>query len=316
MEILNVEALSKSFRLKTGFAKQQEFYAVRNVSLRLDKGTCLGLVGESGCGKSTLAKMLVGLLPRTEGKILFKGQEIEKYFYHPHAVQMVFQDPFSSLNPRLSVGKSIGEPLLSDGKFSAADIKKAVEGILAEVGLEKEHYGRFPHEFSGGQRQRIAIARAIITKPELLVCDEPVSALDASHQAQILNLLLDLKEKYGLTYLFISHNLQVVSFMCEEIAVMYAGEIVEQAPKEELFQNPLHPYTQALIASAPHIGKEKRDFILKGEAPALKQREKGCAFACRCSRADKECFERKPETKQYGNHKTACHKSEEKAYVF
>lgn len=316
MEILNAESLSKSFRLKTGFANQQEFYAVRNISLRLEKGVCLGLVGESGCGKSTLAKMLVGLLPKTDGKILFKGQEAEKCFYNPYAVQMVFQDPFSSLNPRLSVGRSIGEPLLANKDFSAADIKKAAEDVLAEVGLEKEHYSRYPHEFSGGQRQRIAIARAIITKPELLVCDEPVSALDASHQAQILNLLLDLKEKYGLTYLFISHNLQVVSFMCEEIAVMYAGEIVEQASKEELFRNPCHPYTQALIASAPYIGKEKRDFFLGGEAPTLKQREKGCAFACRCPRAEKECFERKPELKQYGNHKTACHKNEEKAYVF
>lgn len=268
-------------------------------------------MGESGCGKSTLAKMLVGLLPKSGGEILYKGRPVEENFYNPYALQMIFQDPFSSLNPRICVGKSIGEPLKINKnkaqKISRKALREAVENILEEVGLEKEYYFRYPHEFSGGQRQRIAIARAIITKPELLVCDESVSALDASHQAQVLNLLLDLKEKYDLTYLFISHNLQVISFMCDEIMVMYAGEIVEQAPRKALFENPLHPYTKALIASAPYVGKPRQELVLQGEMPSLLQRRLGCAFASRCPSAQKRCLEEKPCLSGSADHKAACH---------
>ena len=271
--MLTVNKLSKSFGIRTGISAKQDFFAVHEVNFHLKKGVCLGLVGESGCGKSTLAKMLVGLLPKSGGEILYKGRPVEENFYNPYALQMIFQDPFSSLNPRICVGKSIGEPLKINKnkaqKISRKALREAVENILEEVGLEKEYYFRYPHEFSGGQRQRIAIARAIITKPELLVCDESVSALDASHQAQVLNLLLDLKEKYDLTYLFISHNLQVISFMCDEIMVMYAGEIVEQAPRKALFENPLHPYTKALIASAPYVGKPRQELVLQGEMPSL-----------------------------------------------
>lgn len=289
--MLTVNKLSKSFGIRTGISAKQDFFAVHEVNFHLKKGVCLGLVGESGCGKSTLAKMLVGLLPKSGGEILYKGRPVEENFYNPYALQMIFQDPFSSLNPRICVGKSIGEPLKINKnkaqKISRKALREAVENILEEVGLEKEYYFRYPHEFSGGQRQRIAIARAIITKPELLVCDESVSALDASHQAQVLNLLLDLKEKYDLTYLFISHNLQVISFMCDEIMVMYAGEIVEQAPREALFENPLHPYTKALIASAPYVGKPRQELVLQGEMPSLLQRRLGCAFASRCPSAHK-----------------------------
>lgn len=308
MNILTVKNLNKSFSLKTGFAVKQDFFAVQNVSFQLKKGTCLGLVGESGCGKSTLAKMLVGLLPKTSGEIFYKDQPIENFFYHPQVLQMIFQDPFSSLNPRLCVGKSIGEPLkINNADLSRKEVLRAVENILQEVGLEKEYYYRYPHEFSGGQRQRIAIARAIITHPEILICDEAVSALDASHQAQILNLLLDLKEKYGLSYVFISHNLQVISFMCDEIMVMYAGEIIEQAPRAALFKNPLHPYTKALIASAPYIGKEKHNLVLQGEMPSLMQRQTGCSFASRCPSVQAICRQEKPQLKGEEEHKIACH---------
>lgn len=308
MNILTVKNLNRSFSLKTGFAAKQDFFAVQNVSFQLQKGTCLGLVGESGCGKSTLAKMLVGLLPKTSGEIFYKEKSIEDFFYNPHVLQMIFQDPFSSLNPRLCVGKSIGEPLkINSAGLSRKDVQAAVEAVLQEVGLEKEYYHRYPHEFSGGQRQRIAIARAIITHPEILVCDEAVSALDASHQAQVLNLLLDLKEKYNLSYLFISHNLQVISFMCDEIMVMYAGEIIEQAPRETLFKNPLHPYTKALIASAPYIGKEKQNTVLQGEMPSLMQRQTGCSFASRCPHVQAVCQQEKPQLKGNDEHKLACH---------
>lgn len=307
MDMLTVRNLSRSFALRTGFAARKEFFAVQNVSFSLKQGDCLGLVGESGCGKSTLAKMLVGLLPKTGGEILYRGRPIEENFYNPHALQMVFQDPFSSLNPRLCVGRSIGEPYkINNPGCSAAEVREKVGEILREVGLEKEYYARYPHEFSGGQRQRIAIARAIVTTPELLVCDEPVSALDASHQAQVLNLLLDLKDKYRMSYLFISHNLQVVSFMCDAILVMYAGEIVEYARKEDLFAEPLHPYTRALIASAPYIGKQKGHIVLQGEAPGLMQRKFGCAFAGRCPDAVGRCRSEKPLL-QGAEHKVACH---------
>lgn len=307
MNILTVKNLSKSFSIKTSLISKEKFFAVQNVSFQLKKGTCLGLVGESGCGKSTLAKMLVGLLAKSSGEILYKDQPIEDFFYKPSILQMIFQDPFSSLNPRRKVGKTIGEALaINNTGYSRQEVRKAVEEILQEVGLEKEYYHRYPHEFSGGQRQRIAIARAIITKPEILVCDEAVSALDASHQAQVLNLLLDLKEKYSLSYLFISHNLQVISFMCDEIMVMYAGEIVEQAPRKILFENPLHPYTKALIASAPYIGKEKQDIVLQGEMPSLMQRQQGCSFAGRCPRAKPVCQSEKPQL--IGDeHKIACY---------
>lgn len=311
--MLTVNKLSKSFSVRTGISAKQDFFAVREVSFHLKKGVCLGLVGESGCGKSTLAKMLVGLLPKSGGEIVYKGRPAEENFYNPYALQMIFQDPFSSLNPRICIGKSIGEPLKINRlknnarKISRKALREAAENILKEVGLEKEYYFRYSHEFSGGQRQRIAIARAIITKPELLVCDESVSALDASHQAQVLNLLLDLKEKYDLTYLFISHNLQVISFMCDEIMVMYAGEIVEQASRKALFENPLHPYTKALIASAPYVGKPRQELVLQGEMPSLLQRRLGCAFASRCPSAQKRCLEEKPCLSGSADHKAACH---------
>lgn len=307
MNILELQNISKTYSIKTGFAQKTDFYAVQNINFSLRKGKCLGIVGESGCGKSTLAKMIVGLLNPNSGKILYKEQNISSFLFQPNAIQMVFQDPFSSLNPRQCIGKSISEPLLLTKQYSKKEVKEKTLAMLQEVGLNQEHFHRFPHEFSGGQRQRIAIARAIITKPELLICDEPVSALDASHQSQILNLLLDLKEKYQLSYVFISHNLQVVSFMCDEIAVMYAGEIIEQAPKSELFQNPKHPYTKALISSAPQIGKKENTTPLQGEPPRLTAIHTACSFASRCPYVMEICKQQKPQKKQEKQHSISCH---------
>ncbi len=307
MNILTIKNLSKAYSIKTGFAQKTDFYAVQNVNFHVKQGTCLGIVGESGCGKSTLAKMIVGLLQQNSGEILYKEQHIASFHFNPTAMQMIFQDPFSSLNPRKSIGKSIAEPLLLTKKYTRKEVKEKTLAIMQEVGLSQDHYYRYPHEFSGGQRQRIAIARAIITKPELLICDEPVSALDASHQSQVLNLLLDLKEKYQLSYVFISHNLQVVSFMCDEIAVMYAGEIIEQAEKTELFQNPKHPYTKALIASAPSIGKTKDVIPLQGEPPKLSFINNACSFASRCPFVMKICTQQKPQKKQDTLHLVSCH---------
>ena len=307
MNILTLQNISKAYSVKTGFIQKTDFYAVQGVNLQVKQGACLGIVGESGCGKSTLAKMIVGLLKPNQGEIFYKNQDISHFHFQPTAIQMIFQDPFSSLNPRKKIGKSIAEPLLLTKKYTQKEVQEQTYAIMHEVGLTKEQYSRYPHEFSGGQRQRIAIARAIITKPELLICDEPVSALDASHQSQVLNLLLDLKDKYSLSYVFISHNLQVVSFMCDEIAVMYAGEIIEQAEKKELFQNPQHPYTKALIASAPSIGKKETVTPLQGEPPKLSLINNACSFANRCPFVMEICKQQKPQKKQDSTHFVACH---------
>ena len=312
--LLEFRDVSRTFAVRQGIFGQNdgEVHAVTHLSLSLYAGETLGLVGESGCGKSTLARMAVRLLPPSSGDILFMGHSFTdgksgRIDFSRH-LQMVFQDPFSSLNPRLRVGTSVAEPLLVD--TSRAERKRLVGEMLSRVGLQPEHAGRYPHEFSGGQRQRIAIARALITRPELVVCDEAVSALDASVQAQVLNLLKDVQDEFGLTYLFISHDLSVVGYMSNRVAVMYLGRIVEQADRDTLFKSPAHPYTCALLAAAPvhdPAGRNARPF-LQGEMPSPFAPPPGCAFHPRCPRVMPCCREVLPELQEIGaGHWVRCH---------
>ncbi len=305
LELLNI---SHEFQIKTGFlnAKELSLRAVDDVSLKIIKGECFGIVGESGCGKSTLGKIAVGLLEPSSGEVKLEGRALEI-----GDVQMIFQDPFSSLNPRLSVGKSITEPLKN---ISKAEKQEKLNEILQLIGLDLKSATRYPHEFSGGQRQRIAIARALITRPPLIVCDEAVSALDASVQANILNLLNELRESFDLSYVFISHDLAVVSYMSDRIAVMYLGKIVEQASRAELINNPLHPYTVALLSAAPvrdpnmreKLRKERQ--ILKGELPSPLAPPSGCTFHPRCPKVMDICKKEIPVQKNISdNHTVCCH---------
>ncbi|MBQ5841394.1 MAG: ATP-binding cassette domain-containing protein [Clostridia bacterium] len=291
--------------IKVHFPQAQGFQraflrAVDGVSLDIFAGETVGLVGESGCGKSTLGRAVTGLLPTTDGKILYHGKDVnslkkaDKIRFRKN-VQMVFQDPAASLNPRLKVRQIVMEPLLKNVDMTKAEKETLVAQMVATVGRPADALDRYPHEFSGGQQQRIGIARSLVLKPEFIVCDEAVSALDVSVQAQILNLLDELREKYTLTYLFISHNLSVVKHMCDRIAVMYLGRIVELGTAEQIFGNPLHPYTRALISAIPVAGKKRQDdrIVLTGDLPAPTEVIAGCAFHNRCyecgERCDKEC---------------------------
>lgn len=288
---------------------------MNDVSLSLAKGTTLGLVGESGCGKSTLAKIVAHLLAPTSGDVLLEGESI----WHggksvisslPHRVQMIFQDPVSSLNPRRCVGKSIQEALDVHNVGSKAERKEKVTNLLERVGMRGEHYDRFPHEFSGGQRQRIAIARSLVMNPELIICDEAVSALDVSVQAQVLNLLADLQDDFDLTYLFISHDLAVVGHVSDAIAVMYLGMLVEQADTQVLFDNPLHPYTQMLLKAVPVPvpGRRKIGHEGQGDLPSPLSPPSGCPFHPRCIKAMPICKEAAPVWKEVEKgHGVLCH---------
>ncbi len=298
-ELRNVTRL---FRTRSSFfaAEPAQLRAVDGVSLSLNRGETLGLVGESGCGKSTLARMAVGLLPPSSGDILLDGQSIlhgNTAFRHslPERLQMVFQDPVSSLNPRRRIGKSIQEALDIHGKGTRTQRREAVYTMLTQVGLRSDDYDRYPHEFSGGQRQRIAVARALILRPDIVVCDEPVSALDVSVQAQVLNLLDDLQHQLKLTYLFISHDLAVVGHMSDRIAVMYLGRLVETASVDELFANPMHPYTQTLLCAAPipevpgPHSRKLTTHTAQGELPSPLAPPSGCPFHPRCPAATEPC---------------------------
>ncbi len=272
--------------------------AVKDVSLVIKKGETFGLVGESGCGKSTLSKVIVGLLKPSGGDIFFHGQPFlvsKRNNIVGHKIQMVFQDPFSSLNPRLSIFSSISESLVTMGVHKK-ERKRRVEEILHLVGMQPEHAIRYPHEFSGGQRQRIAIARALITHPELLVCDEAVSALDTSVQAQVLNLLKDLQSQFGLTYFFISHDIAVVGYMSNRVAVMYLGRIVELGSTDSLLNNPAHPYTQLLLNAVPIPDPcyRKEKIVLKGEAPSSLSPPSGCPFHTQCPYTMEICKKKLP----------------------
>ena len=301
--ILSVTGLSKSFRTVK---------AVRDVSFSIPKGKTFGLVGESGSGKSTTARLVLCLVEPTAGSISFRGRDLAGLSARDlraerRHMQMIFQDPFGSLNPRMSVRDTLVEPQLVHGVGTPTEQLRTAERLLAEVSLPRSALDRYPHEFSGGQRQRIAIARALATNPELIVADEPVSALDVSVQAQVLNLMRDLQDRHGTTMLFISHDLRVVQFMCDEIAVMYLGEIVEQGPRDRIYGAPAHPYTQALLASAPGKGSGQRA-RLKGEIPSAHAVPSGCAFRTRCPHAFDRCASETPAVRDLGGgQKAACH---------
>jgi len=315
--ILQVNNLKKYFSMgKEGiFSKKVRMIkAVDGINFSLYKGQTFGLVGESGCGKSTTGRCILKLYRITDGEILFQGKNIdifdgkEKMQYH-RDVQAVFQDPYGSLNPRMRVGEFIGEPMLVHGILNSRGRRERVKQLLEVVGLSADHARRFPHEFSGGQRQRICIARALSLNPKLLILDEPVSALDVSIRAQILNLLMDLQEEFGLTYLFISHDLSVVEHISDLVAVMYLAKIVEMAPCKKIFKNPFHPYTQALLSAIPVPDPElaQETIILEGDVTDPLTLEKGCLFRNRCFNASEECSEKEPELIEVEpNHQVAC----------
>jgi len=316
-QLLEVKDLKKYFPIKAGVFQRTVGHvkAVDGVSFTVNRGETLGLVGESGCGKSTVGRTIVRLYDKTDGSVLYKGQDIhelpkkELRKLRPK-MQLVFQDPFSSLNPRLKVGESIGEALVDHGFCSPSEMREKVLTVLDICGLAPYHYDRYPHEFSGGQRQRIGIARALILKPDFIVLDEPVSALDVSIQAQIINLLTDLQERQELTYLFISHDLSVVEHICTKVAVMYLGSIVEMASRDELFSQPLHPYTRALLSAVPIPDPtlKRERIILQGDIPSPANPPKGCKFHTRCPLATDICREQEPEFRDMGgNHFVACH---------
>ena len=316
--LMDIQGVKKYFYPSriTYWRKPDPVRAVDRVSLKIVSGKTLGLVGESGCGKSTLAKMIMGIEVPTEGKVFFAGKDMgllsraEKKDFR-HKVQMVFQDPYASLNPRQSAGKTIAEPLVLQKKHPPHVIREQVAWLMRQVGLTDDHAHRYPHEFSGGQRQRIGIARAIALRPRLIVADEPVSSLDVSIQAQILNLLKDLQEELRLTYLFISHNLAVIRYMSDYVAVMHLGRIVESGTREAIFNYPCHPYTKLLMASVldPYMTKVKSGDLKVKEREGIFHREV-CRFYPRCSEADEVCRnEEEPELAQLtDDHSVACHR--------
>ncbi|MFG1361187.1 ABC transporter ATP-binding protein [Xanthobacter pseudotagetidis] len=316
--LLSVEGLSKRFDLDDAvlpWAKGRSVQAVDNISFEIAPGETLGLVGESGCGKSTLGRLVLRLIEPDAGLVALDGELVtgaskRRLKALRRHMQIVFQNPFGSLNARMSVGEAIAEPLLAFGVGTREDRGEAARRLLALVGLDPAHAGRYPHEFSGGQRQRIAIARAIALEPALVVCDEAVSALDVSVQAQILNLLKDLKARLGMAYLFISHDLAVVRHVSDRVAVMYLGSIVEIADADRLFAAPKHPYTAALLASVPAEtpSDRKQAAPLEGQVPSPIDLPPGCRFAGRCPRAMPHCHEDRPALRSIApDHKVACH---------
>ncbi|MBT3368047.1 MAG: dipeptide ABC transporter ATP-binding protein [Nitrospina sp.] len=315
-ELLLVKQLRKHFPGRLGLTKKRDtVQAIDNVSFHINKGETLGLVGESGCGKSTTARAILRLIEPTAGDIFFNGQDIRALKIRQmralrKEIQMIFQDPYASLNPRMTVRQIIGDSIdihhLAKGKAK----EERVDYLIESVGLKREQRDRYPHQFSGGQRQRVGIARALATEPKLIICDEPVSALDVSIQAQIINLLEDLQSQFDLSYLFITHDLAVVEHICDRIVVMYLGRVVESAPYKEIYANPLHPYTEALLSAVPAIDPQarKKNIILKGDVPSPVNPPSGCHFHPRCIYKVDDCEHKIPELKESaGNHLVACH---------
>jgi oligopeptide/dipeptide ABC transporter ATP-binding protein len=315
--LVDVRNLKKHFPVKKGVFSRVVAHvrAVDGVSFALAPGETLGLVGESGCGKTTVGRSLLRLIEPTAGEVLYKGKDLVglpagELRSLRKDLQIIFQDPYSSLNPRMTVGAIVSEGLVVHGIGAKADRIGIVQETLKRVGLDPGCINRYPHEFSGGQRQRIGIARALVLNPKFIVCDEPVSALDVSVQSQVVNLLVELKEKFGIAYLFISHDLRVVKYISDRVAVMYLGEIVETAKSEELYARPLHPYTKALLSAVPvsDPGKKRARIILQGDVPSPLNPPSGCRFHPRCPVAVKGlCDAQVPKTVDYGGHQVACH---------
>lgn len=319
--LIRVENLKKYYPIRGGVITHTTGYvhSVDGVSFSIAEGETLGLVGESGCGKSTVGRQLVGLEKPTGGRLFYHGKDMEKLSGKEKKsvrtqLQMVFQDPYSSLNPRKHIYEILSQPMLYHGTSNKETVHRDVDRLLDMVGLPKHVLGRYPHEFSGGQRQRIGIARALSLNPRFLVCDEPVSALDVSIQAQILNLLMDLQEEKNLTYMFITHDMSVVKHISDDIAVMYLGQVVEKAEYQELFARPLHPYSQALFSAipVPSIHDRQKRIVLKGEITSPVNPKPCCRFAARCPYATDLCREQEPELRDMGNnHFVKCHRVEE-----
>lgn len=315
MNLIEVKNLKKYFTKKSGLIKKEikEVKAVDDVSFYIKKGETLGLVGESGCGKSTLGRTLIRLYDVTDGEILFDGEDISKKSEKElknfrKRTQTIFQDPYASLNPNMTVKDIIREPLDIHTNFSKDEKDKIVYEMLKKVGLNKEHATRYPHEFSGGQRQRIGIARALSVKPDFIFCDEPISALDVSIQAQIINLLEDLQKELGITYLFIAHDLSMVKHISHRVCVMYLGKVVEIGSSEDIYENPKHPYTKALLSSIPKIDDDTEEEILEGDVPSPLNPPSGCRFRTRCKYAKEICSKENPPRVDFGNeHYAYCH---------
>ncbi|MBD0901698.1 ABC transporter ATP-binding protein [Klebsiella grimontii] len=314
--IIEVDGLKKHFPLRDGLFGQQtgELRAVDGVSFKIRRGTIFGLVGESGSGKTTVGRTLLGLYEKTAGSVKFRGQELAEL--SPRAmralrpkIQLVFQDPYSSLNPRIRIGDAIGEAMLEHKLCRREELYDKTIDVMRICGLAPQHYHRFPHEFSGGQRQRIGIARALILNPDFIIADEPISALDVSIQAQIINLFSDLRDDHGVTFLFISHDLGVIEHLCDDVAVMYLGQLVETAGRDALFSRPLHPYTQALLAAVPTLDPDSEPLaVVQGEIPDPSRPPAGCRFSSRCPQASDRCRREIPLLREVADgHRVACH---------
>ena len=317
MPVLEVENLQKYFPIKKGFFQKtiNHVKAVDGVSFHLNAGETLGLVGESGCGKTTVGRSILRLTEPTAGKVLYKGKDLgqmdrETLRKTRTSLQIIFQDPFSSLNPRMNVGEIIAEPMKNFQTLSKTEMSRKVGDLMTRVGLRPSQVGRYPHEFSGGQRQRIGIARALAVDPDVIICDEAVSALDVSIQAQIINLLKDLQKELNLAYLFIAHDLSVVEYISHRVAVMYLGRIVELAPDQELYKTPLHPYTKALLSAVPipdPLANPEESIILSGDVPSPVNPPKGCTFHPRCPMAMDKCLTQPIYREIQPDHWIACH---------
>ncbi|MBR1461349.1 ABC transporter ATP-binding protein [bacterium] len=316
MNLLEIKDLKVDYTTKSGVSGETKLvHAINGVNLEVKKGEILAIAGESGCGKSTLAKSIMRLVDIKGGEIDYRGDNISnlrslkdiRHFYQK--VQMIFQNPYSSLNPKMKIGAILKEPLIINKKLSSKEMNKIIEEKIGQVGLDKSVLDKYPHEFSGGQRQRIAIARSLILEPELIIADEPVSALDVSIQAQIINLLKDLKKNLDLTFVFISHDLSVIKYISDRVAIMYLGEIVEIGQTSEIFSSPKHPYTQALLSSVPQIGTDenKSAISLAGELPSPENLPPGCKFHTRCSHAVDVCKTTSPQEHEFTpSHKCKC----------